>query len=107
MPFRKAGPMACFRAPVPFTRPVYKAQDRFQTPSLGVSYGRNLCPALVPIPGERDCLGRRAMPLSVEEKAPTFGAPAESLGALSDRNSIGFWGVVRVQRQQPEVSLDV
>lgn len=47
------------------------------------------------------------MPLSVEEKAPTFGAPAESLGALSDRNSIGFWGVVRVQRQQPEVSLDV
>lgn len=47
------------------------------------------------------------MPLSVEEKALTFGTPAESLGALSDRNSIGFWGVVRVQRQQPEVSLDV
>lgn len=33
LPLQTGWARACFGAPVPFARPVYKAQDRFQTPA--------------------------------------------------------------------------
>lgn len=68
-PFRLAGPG-------PASEPQSPSQGLFTRPGtdfklqLGVPYARNLCPALVPIHAGRDCLGKKAMLLSVEKKDP-------------------------------------
>lgn len=84
--------LGLLRSPCPLHKACLQGPGQISNPQLGVSYARNLCPALVPTPGGRNCLGRKATVLSVEEKAPVFSAPAESLGHFLTETSIEFWG---------------